>query len=104
MALGFTQPLKEMSTRKLPGGKVWPACKADTPITICLENLGALTFHNPMGLHRMLQLYFLLFYIDNSIYEYVNHTLTNKASNLIHCISRYMVHLRQALNTLHAFI
>jgi hypothetical protein len=28
MALGSTQPLTEMSTRNLPGGKAWPACKA----------------------------------------------------------------------------
>jgi hypothetical protein len=29
MALGSTQPLKEMSTRNLPGGKRRPARKAD---------------------------------------------------------------------------
>jgi hypothetical protein len=29
MALGSTQPLTEMSTRNLPGGKVRPVCKAD---------------------------------------------------------------------------
>jgi hypothetical protein len=29
MALGSTQPLTEMSTRSLPGGKGWPARKAD---------------------------------------------------------------------------
>jgi hypothetical protein len=29
MALGSTQPLTEMSTRNLPGGKGRPACKAD---------------------------------------------------------------------------
>jgi hypothetical protein len=29
MALGLTQPLTEMSTRNLPGGKQWPACKVD---------------------------------------------------------------------------
>jgi hypothetical protein len=29
MALGSTQPLTEMSTRNLPGGKGWPARKAD---------------------------------------------------------------------------
>jgi hypothetical protein len=28
MALGSTQPLTEMSTRNLPGGKGWPARKA----------------------------------------------------------------------------
>jgi hypothetical protein len=29
MALGLTQPLTEISTRKLPWGKGWPARKAD---------------------------------------------------------------------------
>jgi hypothetical protein len=29
MALGSTQPLTEMSTRNIPGGKERPACKAD---------------------------------------------------------------------------
>jgi hypothetical protein len=29
MALGSTQPLTEMSTRNLPGGKGRPECKAD---------------------------------------------------------------------------
>jgi hypothetical protein len=29
MALGPTQPLTELSTRNLPGGKGWPARKAD---------------------------------------------------------------------------
>jgi hypothetical protein len=27
--LGLTQPLTEMSTKNLPGGKGWLACKAD---------------------------------------------------------------------------
>jgi hypothetical protein len=35
MALGSTQPLTEMSTRKLPGGKGRPARKADNLTTIC---------------------------------------------------------------------
>jgi hypothetical protein len=30
MALGSTEPLTEMSTRNLPGGKRQPACRADT--------------------------------------------------------------------------
>jgi hypothetical protein len=29
MALGSTQPLREMSTRKFPGGKMRPASRAD---------------------------------------------------------------------------
>jgi hypothetical protein len=35
MALGLTQHLTEMSTRKLPGGKGRPACKADNLTAIC---------------------------------------------------------------------
>jgi hypothetical protein len=34
MALGSTQPLTEMSTRNLPGGKGQPACEADNLTTI----------------------------------------------------------------------
>jgi hypothetical protein len=35
MALGSTQPLTEMGTRNLPGGKGQPARKADNLIAIC---------------------------------------------------------------------
>jgi hypothetical protein len=35
MALGSTQPLPEMSTRNLPGGKGRPARKADNLTAIC---------------------------------------------------------------------
>jgi hypothetical protein len=35
MALVLTQPLPEMSTRNLPGGKEWRARKADNLIAIC---------------------------------------------------------------------
>jgi hypothetical protein len=35
MVLGLTQPLTEMSTRNLPGGKGWGACKADNLTAIC---------------------------------------------------------------------
>jgi hypothetical protein len=35
MALGLTQPLTEMSTRDLPGGKGEPARKADNFTFIC---------------------------------------------------------------------
>jgi hypothetical protein len=59
MALGSTQPLTEKSTRNLPGRKGRPARKADNLTAICelicLENVGASTFHNPMGLHGLLQ-------------------------------------------------
>jgi hypothetical protein len=35
MAVGSTQPLTEMSTRNLPGGKMRPARKADNLTAIC---------------------------------------------------------------------
>jgi hypothetical protein len=35
MALGSTQPLTEMSTRNLAGGKGYPAHKADNLTVIC---------------------------------------------------------------------
>jgi hypothetical protein len=35
MTLGSTQPLTEMSTRKIPGGKGRPARKAGNLIAIC---------------------------------------------------------------------
>jgi hypothetical protein len=35
MAQGSTQPLTEMSTENLPGGKKWPARKADNLTAIC---------------------------------------------------------------------
>jgi hypothetical protein len=53
MALGSTQPLTEMSTRNLSGGEGRPARKADNRTakwTDCLENVGASTSHNSMGL------------------------------------------------------
>jgi hypothetical protein len=55
MVLGSTQPLTEMSTRKVPGGKEWPVRKADyLTVVNRLENVGASTSHNPMGLHGLL--------------------------------------------------
>jgi hypothetical protein len=35
MILESTQPLTEMSTRNLPGGKERPACKADNLTAMC---------------------------------------------------------------------
>jgi hypothetical protein len=44
MALGSTQPLTEMSTRRnLSGDKWWPPREADNLTAICLENVGAST-------------------------------------------------------------
>jgi hypothetical protein len=39
IALGSTQPLIEMSTRNLPGGKKWLVCKADNLAVICELNV-----------------------------------------------------------------
>jgi hypothetical protein len=39
MALGSTQPVTEMSTRNLPGGKKRPAHRADNLATICESNV-----------------------------------------------------------------
>jgi hypothetical protein len=58
MALESTQPLTEMSTRNLPGGKGRPVHKADKLTVVyanCLKNVGASVSHNPMGLHSLLQ-------------------------------------------------
>jgi hypothetical protein len=65
MALGSTQPLTEMSTRNIPGGKGRLARGADNLTAICepicLESVGASTSHNPMGLHDLLQGYLYLY-------------------------------------------
>jgi hypothetical protein len=59
LVLGSTQPLTEMSTRKLPGGKGRPARKVTTLLPsvsrLSRENVGASTSDNPMGLHSLLQ-------------------------------------------------
>jgi hypothetical protein len=59
MALRSTQPLTEMSTRNLTWGKERPARMTDHLTAICepdyLENVGASTSHNRMGLHGLLQ-------------------------------------------------
>jgi hypothetical protein len=39
MVLGSTQPLTEMSTRNLPGGKKRPARRADNLAAICEPNV-----------------------------------------------------------------
>jgi hypothetical protein len=56
MALGSTQPLTEMSTRNLPGGKKRPARRAGNLAAICepmSENVGGSTSRNPKGLHGL---------------------------------------------------
>jgi hypothetical protein len=39
VALVSTQPLTEMSTRNFPGGKKWPARRADNLAAICEPNV-----------------------------------------------------------------
>jgi hypothetical protein len=39
MTLGSTQPLAEISTRNIPGGKGRPARKADNLTAICKPNV-----------------------------------------------------------------
>jgi hypothetical protein len=56
MVLGSTQPLTEMSTRNLPGGKKRPARRADNLAAIyepMSKNVGASTSRNPKGLHGL---------------------------------------------------
>jgi hypothetical protein len=58
MALCSTQPLTEMSSRNLPGGKGRLARKTTLPPSVSrlsTDNVGASTSHNPMGLHGLLQ-------------------------------------------------
>jgi hypothetical protein len=59
MALGSTQPLTEMSIRNVSGGVKVGRCVRPTtspPSVIdCLEDVGASTSHNPVGLHGLLQ-------------------------------------------------
>jgi hypothetical protein len=60
MALGSTQPLTEMSTRNLPGGKGRPigTLRLTSPPSLSRfsrENVAASTSHNPMGFHDLLQ-------------------------------------------------
>jgi hypothetical protein len=57
MALGSTQPLTEMSTRNLPGGKKnGPRVGLTTlppSMSRMSENVGASTSRNPKGLHGL---------------------------------------------------
>jgi hypothetical protein len=56
MAQGSTQPLTEMSTRKIPGG-----VKASLS-RLSKENVGASTSHTPMGLHGLITGIALLYF------------------------------------------
>jgi hypothetical protein len=65
-----TQPLTEMSTKKIPGGKGRPVRKADNLTAICQpivqKNVTASTSHNPMSLYSLLQgwLYLCVMLLD----------------------------------------
>jgi hypothetical protein len=53
---GATQPLTEMSTRNLPGGKGGRRVKLTSPPSVSRlskENVGASTSHTPTGLHGL---------------------------------------------------
>jgi hypothetical protein len=67
IALLSNQPLTEMSTRNLPGGKgrqarralnLTAVCEAD-----CLEDGGASIPHTPMGLHGLLQVHLYIYIV-----------------------------------------
>jgi hypothetical protein len=62
MALGLTQPLTEMSTRNLPGGKEQPACRADNLAAICEPNVWASTSRNPKDHHGLYRDNFYIFF------------------------------------------
>jgi hypothetical protein len=53
MALGSTQPLREMSTRSFPGSKKRSAHRADNLATSMSENVGASISCNSKGLHDL---------------------------------------------------
>jgi hypothetical protein len=63
LGLGFTQLLKEMSTRSrrkmFLGSRARPVRRADNLTAMCepncLDNVGPLTSHNPIDLHGLLQ-------------------------------------------------
>jgi hypothetical protein len=69
MTLGSTQPLTEMSTTDLPGGKERQVRKADNLTVNHLENVGTSTSHNTVVLHGLLQgcLYIITFQLYSSV-------------------------------------
>jgi hypothetical protein len=69
--MGSTQPLTEMSTRNLPGGKGRPARKTDNLTAICepivYRNFGSLDVSQPYGPSRPVTGIALPFYKINVI-------------------------------------
>jgi hypothetical protein len=65
--------LTEVSTKNLAGCKGRPSRKADNPTAICepigLENVGASTSHNPLGLRPVTRIALPFFIFDYDITE-----------------------------------
>jgi hypothetical protein len=95
MALGSTQPLTEMSIRKLPGGKKRPALTADNlppSMSRMSENVGASASRNPKGLHGPYRDNFTFTFIFTvSVHKilslYLSLSLLNPVHNLGFCYS-----------------
>jgi hypothetical protein len=66
MALGSTQPVTEISTRNLLGGKGWPAHKAESLIAMWEPQHLIILW----GFHGLLQGYLLFFFFFFSIFKY----------------------------------
>jgi hypothetical protein len=73
MALWLTQPITEISTRNIPGGggikgggRVRLTNVPPSVSRLCRENVRSSTYHNPMGLHGLLQgqLYLIFIFMD----------------------------------------
>jgi hypothetical protein len=67
MAMGLTQPLREISTRNLPGAKGWPVCKTGNPTTIfepvawkMWESRHLTTLQAPVAFYRDTVTFFML--------------------------------------------
>jgi hypothetical protein len=65
LAPGSTQPLIEMCTRNLPGGKKRPALRADNFAAVCELNVGASTSRSPKDLHGLYRDSFTYIYYIN---------------------------------------
>jgi hypothetical protein len=72
MVLGSTQPLTEMSTRKLPGGKKRPARRADNLAAIYEPNVrkrGSLNLSQSYGPPQLVQGQKKMYYAAGKIYN-----------------------------------
>jgi hypothetical protein len=85
LTLGFTQPLIEMSTKNLSGGKARPARKAETlppSVSRLYRKCGVLDVSSPIGIYGLLQKYnyfftymFLVHYCPDYFWKYLLHHL-----------------------------